>query len=1398
MPRPSSSLARRRPSTSPSPSAGGSCCCCTSAPPVLRRPPSASYATAASTQRPPQAPPVLDFLYPRGGFGFFSRSLPPIVPPASPSPSFAAPPPPPPRPQSEAFDVRSWRPSSLPSSTFESSSTSASLLGWPPSAGRRATLAAQGLQVGGGRCVCGRVRVGLSDLLAIHAPPELPHIRGSSILPSSTSSGAAYRKGHPRTRHLSPAQAHDSLAALWAYATRDRQQVIEVREQLDLVRAFSSVARAVPDLPSEAIDPLSAPSSSSSSFLEQRTSLRRRAAGHMLALLARFALWSAPSPALAPPSSLDPDSSTHASAALLYLDALSLSDDLSALSPSSNPAADAALKRVLLPPPLPLGLSRADRAKQTHTAVENRKTALAVLLDGWERAAFFGSEEAGEAAEQALRVMRDLGGAASVLDAPTSQRAFIDVLRRRYGVILSRLQPSPSRWFTSQEAAASSPSLEPLRLHLVRFLARSGGSAIGALRVWEAVLEREASDASSAATATATIEEDLVRLRAMRDLLDGLTMERLFEDANRLAPEVEKLCLSVQAELSLGSSSDPGTAEDTESAELVVKTFRSLLKLVSDQGRSAAVEQLLARLAAAQLPVSATGPSSSTPALRPTSLEPAVRRLRARSAQDEISAVRALFDSTSATRAFRRASAADRARLWGQLILAYVRVNDVEAGVRALREMVLAGLQAPLSAVNAVLYGYARRGDSRTTFELFSELADGGFRTARPNTSSWGALVLACANARNPSAAVVVVEEMKTVGVVPTRQTWTTLMSAFVENAQWTSAFAVFRFLDTHPDPALRPDTAAVNVMLKACVLTATPAQTVLELFRRLVARGVRPNMPTFTLVLQSLCSAGLMDLAEDFFLLLDKAAAQPSAVPAALFPTAMSRIKPNQFVFANMIGGYLRTGQPAKARVLLNEMRARGMAPTSVTMAIVLGARLQGHAKRGMDYTVHGIHAVLKQTRAFLEDEGLGGRRKSQRVKLDRDLAYGREAVALLAPVVRAFSKASVKAAAFEVFEQALALAGNAEGEEKPLEIGLYTSFMDGVRREDDPDEAAANVKIVFDRLYDLVAERFVRLRPSPTSTSATPLSPAGELTRLVDPAQAGILCLPLTILLETYDAAGWDIPLEQTWRKLANQGFAFDASNWNVLARYFARDMQLERAMWIAENVLAVPVMPPYGSPPPPSPSPDAFIGELADIKRTSAVGRSPVRLRLFRDPERHQQRKQPLDLVQYITHMETRDERGEGEGEGTGESSNEFLTDAFARSYAVRAATLWHPYGATLDAIDAALESLTAGGTTMAYERYLQSRRDQARWRERQRMRKDHSMNAELAGVLEGGADQREEQTVLELPEEAEEARTALMRKYPRTVQAIALWKTRAERRQAERQEHLERLKRGGLAS
>jgi len=65
-------------------------------------------------------------------------------------------------------------------------------------------------------------------------------------------------------------------------------------------------------------------------------------------------------------------------------------------------------------------------------------------------------------------------------------------------------------------------------------------------------------------------------------------------------------------------------------------------------------------------------------------------------------------------------------------------------------------------------------------------------------------------------------------------------------------------------------------------------------------------------------------------------------------------------------------------------------------------------------------------------------------------------------------------------------------------------------------------------------------------------------------------ILCLPLSMYIDALSAAGEHEEIAYVWREFQEQGFSFDAHNWNHLTVALVRAGQLERALQIVESVI------------------------------------------------------------------------------------------------------------------------------------------------------------------------------------------------------------------------------------
>ena len=913
------------------------------------------------------------------------------------------------------------------------------------------------------------------------------------------------------------------------------------------------------------------------------------------------------------------------SVATLRIDSLGLLDNvpeipLSTSLPSPDDVFGNDLRTIFRPASSEL------RPEKQRTLLQSQRTTLVVLLEAWRRSA--------RGPEQALKLVFGWN-LEHVFEAAEYERAgAADFIRRQYGELLGRLPPSPLSWL--ERSAVESVDLKAFAPHLISFLATTG-SPIESLRIWEHLESR---------SITLPV---VVELQVATTLFDGLAQHGFYGDADAVGKQLEEL---------LESSSALENEHEGEQA-LAIAAYRMTVKVAAAQGRATQVSELLGKLRE----IGWVG-----------GLEDPARRMRAQAQLSQLVGVRSLFDAAAGLESSKR----DRARLWGELVRAYVRVDDVESGMKALADLVDAGLRPTIATVNSLLFGLAARHDVERTYALFNRLGD---LELRPDVVSYNALVTLHSNLRDTEAAGRVLTEMQRQGIVPDQRVWTTVMNAYVELAQWTRALQIFAFLDSHLDPRLQPDSATTNVILKAIVLSATPAQAALSLFRKAVGQGLRPSAQTYTLLMQSVCTAGLMDIAEDLFTLMDR------PFESSPLPIGTTVVKPDAFVFSILINGYLKRGETRKAQACLAEMRARGIQASSVTYGIIVGSFVRQR-------TSGGIEKAMGIAKSFLEGSPLADRRHKQPSGDDRPLVARQALLSVLGPLIHGLAKKMEAKAAMDLFSDLL-------GRKVEPSISIYTSMMTAYRGAGEVDD----VRFIFRRLHGRLLDAFPAPSPPPspspspspslssssspspfpsllTTLEAKPPSPlAPSLAsspshplRQIDTSHRNTLSLPFTILIDTLsELPDGHVEIIRTWELLISQGFSFDASNWNALGIASCRAGELECAFWIAETVL-------LRGEDEPALDPSTFSFLFGPGSRPDPPSRAPSRLFQLRQPERDAHRKRPEEIEDLL--------------------ASPVLTEAeFAptveESTRIRRANYWFPYAAFLEVLDRGLTARPAVG-------------------------------------------------------------------------------------------------------
>ena len=235
----------------------------------------------------------------------------------------------------------------------------------------------------------------------------------------------------------------------------------------------------------------------------------------------------------------------------------------------------------------------------------------------------------------------------------------------------------------------------------------------------------------------------------------GLSRARLFVDAQALSER-------------LGRVADKFVASDARERHIALGAWRALARLAAAQGHTDQTYAFILRL-------QSLGWEGG--------FEPGSLMMRSRAQANELAAVDEIFDATMAT--VPRVSDRDRVRLWGQLISAHVRLNDVEGGYRALDRLVTTGLGPNVAILNSLLAGHSMRTDIDAAYALFNRFSEYGIV---PNIVSYTTLIALHARLRDPEAAMSIFRQCARDGVQADQPAWTTMMNLFVEVGHFSLA----------------------------------------------------------------------------------------------------------------------------------------------------------------------------------------------------------------------------------------------------------------------------------------------------------------------------------------------------------------------------------------------------------------------------------------------------------------------------------------------------------------------------------------------------------------------------------------------------------------------------------
>jgi len=439
-----------------------------------------------------------------------------------------------------------------------------------------------------------------------------------------------------------------------------------------------------------------------------------------------------------------------------------------------------------------------------------------------------------------------------------------------------------------------------------------------------------------------------------------------------------------------------------------------------------------------------------------------------------------------------------------------------------LQAMSKAGLVPDIYVYSIILKSFARRGEVESVSAVLDQM-----RAAKvmPTRVLYTTVISLLARRRDPISAEAIYKRALREGISPDRKLITSLMNAHVEAGSWAGVVRVFDYLKTSRSRRLRLSVEVYNTLLKAYVLIGAPFHVVSGIFRKLEAMGVQPNGRMYTLIIQSACDAGFMNIANKIFAEMEAAATH--------WHTS-ERV--DAFVLTIIMAGHLRLGDKHSAKAVYDDMCSRGIQPTSTTFHHIL--RAYGNEKT--EESLQIAEKFLKTLMASEPSERLWMPPQTRAAALEH--VYG--------PLMLAYAKTDKPEEVERIFRSML----DAGGEPS---LSSLSMLLDVYRRTGDIEA----VRALWPQIWQLA------LRFSKTDSLFE-----GEDDNASDPMkrQGSLLCVPLSIYIDALSAAGEHIAIAEMWGKARSHGFSFDSHNWNHLAVALVRAGEPERAFEIVERVL------------------------------------------------------------------------------------------------------------------------------------------------------------------------------------------------------------------------------------
>ncbi|BEI81588.1 hypothetical protein CcaverHIS002_0207480 [Cutaneotrichosporon cavernicola] len=417
-------------------------------------------------------------------------------------------------------------------------------------------------------------------------------------------------------------------------------------------------------------------------------------------------------------------------------------------------------------------------------------------------------------------------------------------------------------------------------------------------------------------------------------------------------------------------------------------------------------------------------------------------------------------------------------------------------------------IEPTLGPFESQLRLYAQQGKTEPAITVFGRIIELGIT---PTLETYTSLISVFGNAADHINAQNVFNSMRASGIEPDAVAWCALLNAYIEAGAWPEAATLVEEIPTE----MTDEPDVLTTMLKAYVIGSAPLEPVLRLFRTIMD----PPVQAWALMVQAAADNDNMVLARSLFVEMDAAAKLDSLAP-----------EPNVYILSIMLAAYLRVGDRESARAVYDTMVSRDLVPTSITYGIITNSFARAPGESSFKQAHNFAMSVYGQIKPG-----------------ERTQARGKAKENVFTPLLVAAVRAGDLTQAKRYYDIIAEIGGTSRS--------LSAKLMEAYR-------SAGQLR----PLYRVWLKLFGQACKTIPSHPAGSVVPDGHHTR----ARNNVLAIPFSIAIRAFGDAGLHDRLKKLWRGMRTAGFGRDSQNYNHYAVALAKTGDVEGAFHIVDRVL------------------------------------------------------------------------------------------------------------------------------------------------------------------------------------------------------------------------------------